>query len=281
MAVEPSRKTVLRDEYVVLERIGTHAGEVFRARHVRDRRSLIVRIWRSDDTAARALWLERAQLASRVRHPVLPAIEAWGQHGEHAAYVVTEYADGERLDQYSDRVGIPPIPNVIELFRHLCIGLNAAHRNGLAHDALHPRNILVTEVQSDGLVRLAPRVIDLAVPAFMYRFPPYLQAAQFMAPERLAAVLSRDRARCPPPTCAPTCTPAARCCIACARAARRSRAARSRNWRARRRSADCCPPRASTRKFLRRSTPSSCARCRSSPLSAMPAWRNSRSRSSA
>jgi serine/threonine-protein kinase len=198
LAVELSRRTVLRDEYALLERIGTHAGDVFRARHVRDRRSVIVRIYTSDNTASLTRWLERAQVASRVRHPVLPAIEAWERYSKDTAYVVSEYADGERLDQYADRVGIPPIANVIELFRHLCIGLNAAHRNALAHEALHPRNILVTELNQDGISRLAPRVLDLAVPAFMYRFPPYLQTGQFMAPERLAEALNKDARTLPP-----------------------------------------------------------------------------------
>jgi serine/threonine protein kinase len=186
LGVEPSRSAVLQDEYVLLERIGEHAGDVFRARHVRDRRTVVVRIWRCTDGVTRDRWLERARLASRVRHPVLPAIESYGRHGEEYAYVVSEFAEGERLDHFSDRVGIPPVASVVELFRHVCVGLNAAHRNGLAHEALHPRNLLVAEQANDPLLRLAPRVLDLVVPVFMRSAPPRVQDALFMAPEQLA-----------------------------------------------------------------------------------------------
>lgn len=190
MGVESSRSAALQDEYVLLERIAEHAGEVFRGRHVRDRRDVIVRIWRTSDEVARDRWLERCRLASRVRHPVLPAIESYGTHSGEYAYVVSEYAEGERLDHFADRVGIPPVASVVDLFRNVAVGLNAAHRNGLAHEALHPRNLLVTEQAGDPLRRLLPRVLDLTVSAFMHTGLPSLQDALFMAPEQLAAWLA-------------------------------------------------------------------------------------------
>ena len=113
LGVESSRSAALQDEYVLLERIAERAGEVFRGRHLRDRRDVIVRIWRTRDEVARDRWLERCRLASRVRHPVLPAIESYGTHGNEYAYVVSEYAEGERLDRFADRTGIPAVASAV------------------------------------------------------------------------------------------------------------------------------------------------------------------------
>jgi serine/threonine protein kinase len=190
LAAEPWRGSNVQDDYVLLEQIGQRAGKVFRAQHVREQRQVVVRIWRAPDLAARDRFVALAKVARSVRHPVLPAIEAFGYHGDNACYVVSECGRGEPLDRWTDRMGIPSVAGAIELFQRICVGLNAAHRNGLSHDALNPRNVWVTESDSDPLRLLEPCVLDLGVPAFVRAFPPSLRAARFMAPEQLARALN-------------------------------------------------------------------------------------------
>jgi serine/threonine protein kinase len=181
--------TIVQGEYVLLEPIGEAGGSVYRAHHMPSGRLVAARLWLSDAPGAAERALETARIASRVRHPALAAVEAFGQMPDGTLFIVSEYVTGEPLDRWADKAGIPPLATVIDVVHRLCVGLNAAHRNGLTHDALHARNVRVTQGDSASASRLEVRLLDLGVPAFMHPWPPRMHAAQFMAPEQLARAL--------------------------------------------------------------------------------------------
>jgi serine/threonine protein kinase len=185
--------TVLHDEYVLQGPVGDHQGRLHHATHVVSGRAVVVRLWRSDDAAVLARVLERLEIASRIRHPALASLEAFGRGPDGSVFLVSESVAGETLDRWADRAGIPPLPSVIDLAQRLCVGLNAAHRNGLAHDALNPRNVMVT-LDAQEPARLDGKLLDLSVPACMRSWPPRLGAARFMAPEQLLRALRADEA---------------------------------------------------------------------------------------
>jgi eukaryotic-like serine/threonine-protein kinase len=180
---------LLQGAYVLEDKLGDANGAVYPARRQRDGALVIVRLFPSLPQPLAAEVLELAQLASRVRHPALASVEACGRTDD-GCFIVSEYVHGLRLDDWADQVGIPPLGQVIELVRRLCLGLQTAARSGLAHDGINPRNILVPkQAQSP---RLPVRLLDLGVPAFVRA--PHPQALRFMSPEQLAALTDPERA---------------------------------------------------------------------------------------
>ena len=61
--------------------------------------------------------------------------------GDSGCILVKEYAAGERLDDYLQRVGTLEWPHAIRFIKHLLRGLVAAHEAGFIHQSLAPNNI--------------------------------------------------------------------------------------------------------------------------------------------
>ena len=132
--------------YDVVGLIGSgHLGSVCRAFDQAHTRSVAVRVL-SPDLLADATRLERFRRGVRtlaaVVHDNLIRVLDEGQDGD-LVYVVTEFVDGcalfDRLQ--SSRL---TLAEAIHVLRDMADGLEAAHRAGLVHGDLNPRNVLVS-----------------------------------------------------------------------------------------------------------------------------------------
>jgi serine/threonine protein kinase len=174
-------------EYLLAATLGDPTHGVFRAQRRQDGQTVTVRLWRAGSDALANEFLESALAACGVRHRNIAQVEATGRE-HHYCYLVTEYVVGQKLDSWADQVGIPPLPEVVELMRRICEGLHAASESQLVHTALHPRNIVMLgEGPNDR--RAQPKLLDLGVPTVARPVKPQTLGAQFMAPEQLAAAL--------------------------------------------------------------------------------------------
>ena len=72
-------------------------------------------------------------------------------HEEPNYYLVLDYFDGRSLAQVTEERGRLSVPDVINYLGQSLEALDHAHKNGIAHGALHPGGILVAE---DGELRL-------------------------------------------------------------------------------------------------------------------------------
>jgi serine/threonine protein kinase len=185
----------LQSEYQLEDKLGEGTGDVQRARRKRDGRLVVVRTFQIESQPLAAEFLEFAQLASRTRHPVLANVEAFGRQADGTCFLVSEYVVGQRLDDWADEVGIPPLGQVIEMVRRICLGLQSAARSGLAHDGLNPRNVIIIQPTQGTGPRLPIKLLDLGVPAFLRPAQPRPQALRFMSPEQLAALSSPEAAQ--------------------------------------------------------------------------------------
>jgi serine/threonine-protein kinase len=186
---------LLQSEYTLEDKLGDTTGLVQRARRKRDGRLVVVRTFRIESQPLAAEFLEIAQLASRTRHPVLASVDAFAREDDGSCFIVSEFVTGQRLDDWADEVGIPPLGQVIDQVRRLCLGLQAAARSGLAHDGLNPRNVIIIQPAQGTGPRLPIKLLDLGVPAFLRPRQPRAQALRFMSPEQLAALSSPDTAQ--------------------------------------------------------------------------------------
>ncbi len=123
---------------------------------------------------------QEVRVARQIAHPnvcrTYDIAEADGQ-----VFVVMEYVDGEDLASVLRRLGRPTPDKALEIARQLCLGLGAAHENGVLHRDLKPANIMI---DGRGRVRitdfgLAGTTEELAAEGGAVGTPGY------MAPEQL------------------------------------------------------------------------------------------------
>ncbi|MEY4576063.1 MAG: hypothetical protein RL701_766, partial [Pseudomonadota bacterium] len=173
------------------------SGRVYRARRARDGRELAVRIVYPTSASMASDFLALAEAASRIRHPTLASVEGFGRLTDNGCYIATEFVHGQRLDAWADGVGIPPLAQVVELMRRLCLGLQTALRAGVVHDALNPRNIRILghahASANDTGIRTPMKLLDLGVIALCKDNADDPHALRFMAPEQLVLFARLDR----------------------------------------------------------------------------------------
>jgi hypothetical protein len=100
---------------------------------------------------------ERQALAL-MDHPAIAKVFDAGSTPQGAPYFVMEYVAGVPITTYCDNHKLSTHER-LELFVHVCEGVQHAHQKAIIHRDLKPSNILVTEV--DG--RAAPKIIDFGV----------------------------------------------------------------------------------------------------------------------
>lgn len=136
-------------------------GENYRARDVNHGRIVSVRLLPSgmaagSEEVGRAI--DEARAVCAPSHPHICTIHDSGAH-EGRPFLVTEVAEGETLDELMAR-GPLDLEVILDLGVQIADALHTAHSRGIAHGALEPACILVTEgeqikVMEFGLARLS------------------------------------------------------------------------------------------------------------------------------
>ncbi len=177
--------TVLADRYRIVERLGRGGmGEVYRAEDLKLDMVVALKFLppgRSRDPA----WLrhlhDEVRVARQVAHPhVCRVYDIAEVDCEH--FISMEYIDGEDLAVLLRRIGQLPGPKAIQIARQLCLGLAAAHDQGVLHRDLKPANIMLDE---SGNVRIT----DFGIAALLNRLEDEdttIGSPAYMAPEQIA-----------------------------------------------------------------------------------------------
>jgi eukaryotic-like serine/threonine-protein kinase len=95
------------------------------------------------------------QILAALQHPNIAQLLDAGIAEDGTPYLVMEYVEGVRIDQYCDWNKLS-LRDRIELFRHVCSAVQYAHRNLVVHRDLKPSNILVT---AEGV----PKLLDFGI----------------------------------------------------------------------------------------------------------------------
>jgi serine/threonine protein kinase len=127
-------------------------GEVYRARDVRLRREVAIKVlpaaFASDADRLRRFEQE-ATAAAALNHPNILAVYQMGTY-EGAPYLVSELLEGETLREPIRR-GRLAVPKAMDYAIQIARGLAAAHEKGIVHRDLKPENLFVTK---DGRVKI-------------------------------------------------------------------------------------------------------------------------------
>ncbi len=90
------------------------------------------------------------EILARLEHPNIARLFDGGLSESGEPYMVMEYVDGARLDDYCDQHSLP-LAARLRLFLTLCSAVESAHRNLILHRDIKPSNVLVTH---DGTLKL-------------------------------------------------------------------------------------------------------------------------------
>jgi serine/threonine-protein kinase len=146
---DPRIGLALDDRYTLLEWLGAGGmGVVYKARHRYTGELVAIKLWAADLPAGasrdeiRRRFLSEPRLQSLARHPhVLRVIDA-GVAGLQP-YLVTDFVDGEDLQDRLDGRGVLPIAETLAILGPAAAALDAAHERGVVHRDVKPANVLI------------------------------------------------------------------------------------------------------------------------------------------
>jgi eukaryotic-like serine/threonine-protein kinase len=95
------------------------------------------------------------QILANLDHPNIARLLDGGITDEGLPYLVMEYVDGVRIDEYC-KINQLDTKARLELFSTVCVAVEYAHKNLVVHRDLKPANILVTK---DGI----PKLLDFGI----------------------------------------------------------------------------------------------------------------------
>jgi len=102
---------------------------------------LLATAWLGRDGEIR--FRHEGMLLARLDHPNIARLLDAGVTEQGEPYLVLEYIEGERVDDYCRKVGLQ-VRTRIELFLELLSAVAHAHRNLIVHRDIKPANVLVT-----------------------------------------------------------------------------------------------------------------------------------------
>jgi eukaryotic-like serine/threonine-protein kinase len=156
-------------------------GEVWRASHHMLARNAAIKLIRSDvliqQTGRQADVLRKrfereARATASLQCPHTVALYDFGVTQDGSFYYVMELLNGMDLQTLVDRFGPFPAARVVSVLRQVCLSLEEAHRAGLIHRDIKPKNIFLcrlgldfdfTKVLDFGLVKNTDRGKDASV----------------------------------------------------------------------------------------------------------------------
>ncbi|MBX3135112.1 protein kinase [Candidatus Obscuribacterales bacterium] len=103
---------------------------------------------------------QEAKAAASLSHPNIITVFDFGVTEDGLAFLVMDYLEGPSLGDLLDRTGSVPADEAIDIFRQVLKGLAHAHRKGVVHRDLKPRN-MVLAVDEDGTVQV--KIVDFGI----------------------------------------------------------------------------------------------------------------------
>src|SRR5260370_29551726 len=121
-------------------------GEVYRAQAARLGRDVAIKVLAAEfsaDAVRKQRFEREAKTISSLNHPNICVLYDVGQQ-DGMDYLVMECIEGETLAKRLER-GALPAEQVLKIGTEIADGLDKAHRRGVVHRDLKPRNIMLTK----------------------------------------------------------------------------------------------------------------------------------------
>jgi serine/threonine protein kinase len=138
-------------------------GTVYEAVQLRLDKRVAVKIMvpeLAEHPEALARFKREVRITSKLAHPHIIQLLDFGATAAGHPYLVTEFLEGEDLEQRLARSGRLPVPTALAILRQVASALIAIHAKGIIHRDLKPGNVLL--IASDGIVDFV-KVLDFGV----------------------------------------------------------------------------------------------------------------------
>ena len=144
---------VLEGRFQLEARVGEGGmAYVYRARDRQSGKTVAVKVLMSrltGDREAVARLHREAQVATRLDHPNVCGVLAWGE-ASGMPFLVMPFLEGETLSRRETRHGPMPPALAVPLLVQLCHGLQHAHDAGVLHRDLKPENVMLVAEAGGG-----------------------------------------------------------------------------------------------------------------------------------
>jgi eukaryotic-like serine/threonine-protein kinase len=178
LSLQRSRPPTEIEGYEIERFLGSGAyGEVWVATDMRTSRRVAIKFYTHRggvDWSLLSREVEKLVFLSADRYVVQLLDVGWDAE---PPYYVMEYIDQGSLDQWLTENGTMPVPDAVELFRDVAIGLLHAHGRGVLHCDLKPANVLLDQDRK-------PRLADFGQSRLTHEQAPSLGTLFYMAPEQ-------------------------------------------------------------------------------------------------
>lgn len=142
-----SPNAILDGRYRLLRPIGRGGmGQVYEARHLRLERRVAIKLLRAQPGSSKMLhkrFEREAQSAAQIEHERVVSVFDFGLAEGGQPYLVMEYLEGQDLHSLLAEEGSLAAPRAVGLLRDVCLGLEAAHAQGVIHRDIKPANLFV------------------------------------------------------------------------------------------------------------------------------------------
>jgi eukaryotic-like serine/threonine-protein kinase len=138
-------------------------GTVYEAIQLRLNRRVAVKIMAlelTENPDAMARFRREVKVTSQLAHPNVVQLLDYGMTSSGQPYLVTEFLEGEDLEQRLDRVTQMLLSTVMPMLRQMVSALAAIHAKGIVHRDLKPANVLLLQI--DGAIDFV-KVVDFGI----------------------------------------------------------------------------------------------------------------------
>jgi len=185
----------LLDHFQVTELLGRGGmGAVYKARDVRLQRDVALKVMHphiAEQGDFKARFLQEARSAAKLDHPGIVRVHYFGQV-EALLYIVMQYIPGanlrEMLEDLKEAGNWVPLDEAVRLVREVSLALDYAHKRGVLHRDIKPKNIMIEPEAGSGLP-YRPVITDLGLAKlagsdFVTRAGSSMGTPAYMSPEQ-------------------------------------------------------------------------------------------------
>lgn len=142
---------VLADRYELSSVLGQgQSGMVFKARHRQLDRFVALKLLMPDNMADKSAFMRferEAHSIGRLNHPNIVTVFDLGRWRNERPFLVMDYIEGQDLQDVVGKDGRLPIARAVRIVSQICSALSHAHKRGVIHRDLKPRNIMLIDAE--------------------------------------------------------------------------------------------------------------------------------------
>jgi eukaryotic-like serine/threonine-protein kinase len=186
--------SVIDDAYEIVRHISSGSmGAVYEAVQLRLNRRVAIKMIApelADDPESLGRFRREVKILSRLAHPNVVQLLDFGTTEGGQPYLVTEYLEGEDLEDRLHRCKALPLGRALPIVRQVASALAAIHAKGIVHRDLKPSNVCLLTIDGTpdfvkvidfGISKIRMSETGLTAPASLMGTP------QYMSPEQAAA----------------------------------------------------------------------------------------------